>query len=73
MTSNAVIGSPWDTTGPAWSTCPSCGTHYLGFHNCLWKAPAAPVYVQAQPWRLSDEDVERIADRVIAKLQAKEN
>lgn len=60
-----------------WSTCPSCGARYQGYHNC-WTAQPQPAqwpattYVYAQPWRLADEDVDRIARRVAELLAEKE-
>jgi hypothetical protein len=65
-------------TSVTWSTCPNCGLQYQGYHQCTWNVPAGgwqqptPVWINTAPWRLADEDVERIARRVAELLAEKE-
>lgn len=52
-----------------WPTCPSCGTSYIGWHDC----PATTRTWSDPVWRLPDADVERIAQRVVQLMRQKRN
>lgn len=78
MTVTWIDNTAGAVTNCTWATCPSCGARYWGYHNCGTVVPQpaqwqpTPVYIQSQPWRLADEDVERIAQRIAELIDAKE-
>lgn len=65
----------WDTTTggtvPNGWTCSNCGAWVANAttHTCLWRWPSAVTY--SPPTRLTDDEIERIAQRVAELIKPK--